>query len=190
MCLSFYVFRFWIPALILFILNPWFILRKSCFSLWNFVFICHWMLAIILSLKNEEGGRSHSWERKVCGCTCKTFLHMFYCAKSRPNVGSQSWYWFYRGLGSQDPRNMCKYDHRSEIVIWMLIKPHSCVMVLPLLLPWVESNQWLQTGIPECAINRKNKWRNFFCCSWQCLLFLFLFMFSLQTRTFSIGSNL
>ena len=127
-------------TIILFIFNPWFILRKSWFLPWNFVFIYHWMLALFLSLKNEEGGWSHSWEIKVRGCAWKTFLRMIYCAKPRPNVGSQSCYWFYRGLGNQAPRNMCEYGLRAEIVIWILIKPRTCVMVIHLLLLWVDSN--------------------------------------------------
>ena len=93
-----------------------------------------------------EGGGSHWWRRIIRG-----FAHVIILARDllRPDAGYQSGSRSRRGLGSQAPQIMRKYDLANAIAIRPLIQPRTCKMGSSIFLPWVDSNSWVRPGLPS-----------------------------------------
>ena len=79
--------------------------------------------------KQGREGRGHAGDKKsYAGVCAKLFWRAIYCAKPRPDPGSQSGSWSHRGLGRRSPRIMWQYNLLTAIAIRLLIQPCTCGM--------------------------------------------------------------
>ena len=64
----------------------------------------------------DEGGVTRVAKKCFANVLAKLFWRAIYCDNPRPDAGSQSGYWSFKGLGSRYPCIICKYDLVAEIV--------------------------------------------------------------------------
>ena len=154
---------FGLPILAQFTSDPWFILWYPWLLLWNISIVCHCWFSTSTALERTRvvhkwgvGVRDHTGGKKMfADVRAKLFLRTIYCAKPRPDVGSQYGFWSCRGLGNWYPRIICEYDIATAILIQLLIQPHTCKMGSFILLPWANSNSQVQPVPPSLAYNQQ-----------------------------------
>ena len=114
--------------------NPWFIRQYTWVLLQNISSVCWSRLSLFMSLDFTRGAqmrgggeRGHTGGETFFADFCARLLwREIYCAKPRPNAGSQSGFRSRRGLGIQAPRILCEYDLATKIAIQPLIHTLTC----------------------------------------------------------------
>ena len=151
------------------------------------------MIARARCANEGGGGRGQAGGEINCaGVRVKLFWRAIYCAKPRPDPGSQSGSRSCRGLGRRDPQIMREYDLVTAIAIWLLTQPHTCERgssscVAMSRLKFMSTTRASFLIMPSTERTNEEKC---FHCSWQCLPCLSYFSFSQRARSLSIGSCL
>ena len=118
---------FWFPS------DPFFILKNPCFLLLYISSVWHCWFSPFVAMEStravhewEGGGKGHTGDEKLfTDVSAKLLWRVIYCANPRPNVRSQSWSWFRRGLGIRALWVIREYNLATPIAIWLIIHPRT-----------------------------------------------------------------
>ena len=140
----------------------------------------------------REGGVIQVVKKKFVGVRAKLFWRAIYCAKPRPDPGSQSGSRSRRGLGRRAPRIMRECDLTTTILNWPLTQPRTCERGSSsfVAMSRLKSVSTTRASLPSMPSTWRTNREIYFRCSCQCLPCLSFFSFSQRARSLSIHSCL